>query len=87
MPEISRFKGITIHIFYDDHNPPHFHVIYAGKKAVYDIRMLERIEGRIPKKQELLVIQWAFLHRKELLEAWDAVVVRKENPKKIKPLR
>lgn len=87
MPEISRFKGITIHIFYGDHNPPHFHAIYNGKKAVFDIKTLEKIEGKIPKKQELLVVQWAYLHRQELLEAWSTVIIKKEQPKKIKPLK
>lgn len=69
MPEICRFQGITIHIYYDDHSPPHFHAIYSGKKAVFRIDTLERIEGKIPKAQELLVIQWAYLNREDLYKA------------------
>jgi Domain of unknown function (DUF4160) len=57
MPEVSRFYGITIHFFYDDHNPSHFHVYDAGKKAVFAIKTLEMIEGNIPKKAALFVIQ------------------------------
>jgi len=86
MPEICRFYGITIQFFYDDHNPPHFHVTYAGYKAVFAIGTLEIIEGKLPKKQALLVVQWAYLHRQELLEAW-AAVKRRQLPKKIKPLK
>lgn len=87
MPEISRFKGITIHVYYDDHNPPHFHAIYAGKKVVFRIDTLEKIEGKIQRTQELLVIQWAYIRRKELYDAWEKTIVQKQIPKKIKPLK
>lgn len=86
MPEISRFYGITVKFFYKDHNPPHFHVEYSGQEAVFSIETLEIIEGKIPKKQALLVVQWTFLHRKELMEAWKAVRNNQE-PNKIKPLK
>lgn len=59
MPEICRFHGIVIRMYHDDHNPPHFHVIYGEKKAVFRIDTLEMIEGRIPKTQQLLVVNWA----------------------------
>lgn len=87
MPEICRFKGITIHIYYDDHNPPHFHAIYGNKKAVFRIDTLDRIEGKIPRAKELVVVQWAYLNRKELLEAWNTVVVKKQTPEKLKPFK
>lgn len=86
MPEVSRFYGISIKFFYNDHNPPHFHVTYGGQKAVFEIETLRIIEGKIPKKQALLVVQWAFLHREELLEAWETMKREKE-PNKIKPLK
>jgi hypothetical protein len=38
MPEISRFFGLVIRMFYDDHNPPHFHAEFSGKKAKIDFR-------------------------------------------------
>lgn len=50
MPEISRFYGIIIRMFYNDHNPPHFHVIYQENEALIDIRTLEIIEGSIRKE-------------------------------------
>jgi Domain of unknown function (DUF4160) len=40
MPEISRFFGIVIKMFFDDHNPPHFHAEYGGDLALIDIRTL-----------------------------------------------
>ena len=86
MPEISRFYGIIIQLFYDDHNPPHFHVTYGNYKAVFRIDTLEMIEGKLPKKQALMVVQWAYLYRKELIENWKNVKNR-QVPKKIKPLK
>jgi hypothetical protein len=86
MPEICRFNGITIHFFYDDHNPPHFHVCHGSKKAVFEIETLEMTEGSLPKKYALLVVQWAFLHRAELLKCWEQAKKGQE-PSKIKPLR
>lgn len=59
---------------------------YGSQQAIFAIETLEIIEGKIPKKQALLVVQWTFLHRAELLEAWEAVRNRKA-PKKIRPLK
>jgi hypothetical protein len=50
MPEISRFYGITIHFFYDDHNPPHFHAYYGNQRAVFSIKTLKIIEGKYLKE-------------------------------------
>ena len=54
MPEVSRFYGIVIRIFYDDHNPPHFHAEY----------------GSLPARALGLVTEWASLHQQELRGAW-----------------
>lgn len=86
MPEVSRFNGISIQFFFRDHNPPHFHVVYGGYKAVFEIETLKIVEGKLPKKQALLVVQWAFLHREELIKAWNAARNEKV-PEKIKPLK
>jgi len=86
MPEVSRFYGLTIHFFYDDHNPPHFHVYYGSRKAVFSIQTLEMLEGKIPKKAALMVVQWAFLHRQELYDCWN-MAKQGQVPNKIKPLR
>jgi hypothetical protein len=57
MPEISRFYGIIIRMFYNDHNPPHFHVIYQEDEAIIDIKTLEILEGRLPKRAKSLAIE------------------------------
>jgi Domain of unknown function (DUF4160) len=64
MPEISRFFGIVIKMFFDDHNPPHFHAEYGGDLALIDIRTLSVFSGRLPPRVTGLVIEWATLHRR-----------------------
>jgi len=70
MPEISRFLGIVIKMFFDDHNPPHFHAEYGDSKAIIDIRTLSVFDGFLPPRVTGLVIEWAALHRDELLDDW-----------------
>ncbi len=71
MPEISRFLGIVIKMFFDDHNPPHFHAEYDGDVALIDIRNLSVFSGRLPPRVTGLVIEWASVHQKELFVDWD----------------
>jgi hypothetical protein len=70
MPAISAFFGIVIRMYYDDHAPPHFHAAYGEHSAVFDIRTLDMIEGRLPRRATALVTEWAGEHREELLENW-----------------
>ena len=85
MPEISRFLGIIISMLYGDHNPPHFHVKYAEYKAVFDITNLKMIEGKLPNRVLSLVLEWAFIHREDLLKDWE--LMEKRMPlNKIDPL-
>ncbi len=67
MPEISRFFGIVIAIFYNDHAPPHFHVKYNSYRASLSIVDLKIIDGNLPKRVLSLVLEWAFEHRVELM--------------------
>lgn len=71
MPEISRFFGIVIKMFFDDHNPPHFHAEYADSVALIGIRTLAVFSGRLPPRAMGLVIEWATLHQQELLADWE----------------
>lgn len=71
MPEISRFFGIVVTIYYRDHPPPHFHAKYGDQTAVFSIDTLTLIEGRLPKRVTSLVVEWAFEHRAELMEDWN----------------
>lgn len=70
MPELSRFYGIVIQMYFGDHPPPHFHAIYEGSKAVVDIETLALIKGRLPPRARGLVIEWATIHQDELREAF-----------------
>ena len=86
MPEISRFYGIIIAIFYSEHNPPHFHARYGGEKVAVDIRTLQILEGRIPPRALGLVIEWASQHQDELMEDWE-LARNEQPPKAIAPLK
>ena len=86
MPEISRFFGIVIKMYWDDHNPPHFHAFYAGEQALIDINMLSIFAGRLSPRALGLVIEWANLHQQELLTDWHRAQGQ-ESLEKIEPLR
>ncbi|MEP7337571.1 MAG: DUF4160 domain-containing protein [Acidobacteriota bacterium] len=66
MPVISRFFGIVISMYYNDHVPPHFHIAYAHNKAQMAIETLAIIEGELPRRAINLTMEWAALHRDEL---------------------
>ena len=69
MPEISRFFGIMIAIYYDDHAPPHFHAKYGGFEAT--VTMVEgAVAGDFPRRARGLVLEWSDIHRDELLANW-----------------
>jgi hypothetical protein len=85
MPTISHFFGILIRMYYDDHNPPHFHVIYGEYEALIHINTLEIIKGDLPKRVLALTIEWAILHRNELRDDWELAVLHKPL-NKIEPL-
>jgi hypothetical protein len=70
MPEISRFLGIVITMYFNDHAPPHFHVRYEEFRAIVGITATELLEGRLPPRVLGLVIEWAELHQDELLANW-----------------
>jgi hypothetical protein len=85
MPEISRFYGIIIVMFFSEHNPPHFHVRYGEYKASIQIDDFSISEGRLPPRVLGLVIEWAAKHQDELLKNWEQA--RFEQPlSKIEPL-
>lgn len=74
MPEISRFLGIIILMYYNDHSPPHFHVKYNDYRALFSINELKIIEGNLPKRVISLVLEWAYEHRNELDKDWNLAV-------------
>ena len=66
MPEICRFLGIVISMYFNDHNPPHFHVRYGDRRATVSIQTLEVTAGDLPARVLWLESAWATLHRAEL---------------------
>ncbi len=71
MPEICRFFGISIRMYYNDHAPPHFHAVYGEQKAIVDIRTLMVIEGRLSPRVLGMVMEWASQHQEALMELWE----------------
>jgi hypothetical protein len=85
VPQISSFYGIIIYLYFNDHNPPHFHAEYSGYEVLIEIRSLTVIKGSLPKRAMNLVFEWAQLHQNELFAAWE-VIRNKELPNAIEPL-
>jgi hypothetical protein len=85
MPEICRFYGIVIQMFYGDHPPPHFHAVYGEDVAKITIDTLEIIEGSIPERALRLVREWAKLHERDLQIAFE-LASDFQRPAKIEPL-
>lgn len=71
MPEISRFFGIRILMYYNDHTPPHFHAEYAGDTVSLEIVSLAVLDGQVQRRALGMVVEWARAHREDLLKDWD----------------
>ena len=85
MPEISRFFGIIIRMYFDDHPPPHFHAVYGKYEVQISINSITTLHGGLPRRAESMVIEWAALHQQELMENWRRL--HSEQPaEKIEPL-
>lgn len=84
MPEISRFYGIVIRMYFlsSEHNPPHIHAIY--NKYIIAISLIDNqvLSGDIPPNAKKLVIEWINIHRDELLNMWQT-----QEFKEIEPLK
>jgi hypothetical protein len=88
MPEISRFLGIIISMYWEagePHREPHFHVRYGDYKAVYSINPIVQLAGALPLRQQRLVEAWAELYQQQLVDNWDRLE-RGQRPRKIKGL-
>ena len=72
-------------MFFDDHNPPHFHAAYGNFAAAFAIDSLKIIEGSLPPRIHGLVIEWALLNQEDLKKNWDCLR-KNQKFKKIKPL-
>jgi hypothetical protein len=85
VPEISRFFGIVIRMFYNDHAPPHFHAEYGEHEALIEIESLAVYAGYLPNRALGLVREWAGLHREELRQDW-TLARTGQVPSRIAPL-
>lgn len=86
MPCISSFYGIKITMFFDEHNPPHFHAKYAEFNAVILINENCVYEGQLPSRQLKLVLAWAEIHKNELIKNWHSAQ-KVGKVRKIAPLK
>jgi len=86
MPEICRFYGIIIAMYYNEHNPPHFHAKYGEFGAEIEIRTLQVFKGELPKRAKNLVMEWADEHRSELEQDWE-LARQMQELKDIEPLK
>jgi len=71
LPEISRFFGIAIRFYYNDHEPAHFHALYPEHEALIEIETLAVLRGVLPRRALALVLEWAVIHRTELRANWE----------------
>ena len=71
MPRICEFFGVLVYMYYNDHNPPHFHAEYAEHEALFTIDTLEILDGELPRRPRAFVVEWASLHREELRANWE----------------
>jgi hypothetical protein len=85
MPEVSRFFGISVRMYYDDHNPPHFHAIYSGSEVEVGIDPVVVLRGDMSRRALGMVLEWATAHQTELLENW-RLLNSDQPPNKIDPL-
>jgi hypothetical protein len=85
MPEISRFFGIVIAIYWKEHGVPHFHAKYGSHRASFAIEDFRLLEGRLPPRVTGLVLEWAATHQQDLAADW-ALAMEKRPLKPIAPL-
>lgn len=85
MPELCRFYGIVVRMFFEDHNPPHFHISYQSYDAIVTIKE-GLVKGEMPRRALNLVFEWLDLHRDDLMANWELIQSTGEF-NKIEPLK
>ncbi len=82
MPEITRFYGIVIKMFFKpkEHEPPHIHALYGEYIGVFDLETGKMTDGDLPWKAQELVVEWMEKNRAELKEMWDTQIITKLPP-------
>lgn len=85
MPEISRFMGIVVRMYFADHEPPHFHASYGGSECQFRFMPVGVLAGSLPPRVLALVAEWATLHQDELHQNWRRLQAN-QPPLPIQPL-
>ena len=86
MPRISSFYGIIIWMYFDDHNPPHFHATYGEFEILININDFSIYTGYLPGRAFGLLMEWTLIHQVELLKNWE--LMRQSLPlENIEPLK
>lgn len=71
MPIIELWRGIKFKMYFEDHNPPHFHALYQGSEALYRIKDGALMEGRLPPRIHKLVLEWWGQNKERLEVEWE----------------
>lgn len=85
MPELARFYGIVIRMYFADHPPPHFHAFYSSHEALLSIDDGAVLAGSLPSRALGLIREWSDLHRAELRACWERAA-HHQPPGSIDPL-
>ena len=82
MPEICRFYGIVIKMFFKpkEHEPSHLHALYGEHIGIFDLKTMKMTEGDLPTRAQQLVQEWMSEHQDRLLEMWDTQKLEKLPP-------
>ena len=82
MPEIARFYGIVIKMFFKpkEHEPSHIHALYGEYMGEFNVQTMEMIQGDLPPKAQALVREWLCMHQAELQRMWDEQQIKKLPP-------
>ncbi len=86
MPEISRFYGVVIKMYFNEHNPPHFHAEYGEYEALIDINSMGIVSGKLPSRVLGMVVEWASMNQSQLKREWNKAR-NMESLGKISPLK
>jgi hypothetical protein len=82
MPEIARFYGIIVKMFFKpkEHDPAHIHALYNESVGIFDISTCQMTEGDMPLRAQQLVKEWLGEHQDELLDMWQTQRIVKLPP-------
>lgn len=82
MPEVSRFYGIVIKMYFKpkEHEPSHIHALYGEYMGEFNIRTMKMECGDLPKRAQELVAEWLLQHQNELQIMWDTQSIKKLPP-------